>query len=224
MKIYTGTIVSRAEARASGSTLYFTGKPCKFGHIDQRWTCSSRCKACQAFSSRNHYEQNKQKYRETGKQSAKLWYKENREVILKNNKEWRQNNKDRRNEYMREWRANNKELYNSYQRKRRKTPEGKMEGFCRNALKRCLKYKNGKKTSEILGYTKDDLVKHIESQFSKGMKWSNHGEWEIDHIVSVAEMIASGVRDPKAINSLSNLRPIWRFENRSKGGRRHFLI
>jgi hypothetical protein len=30
-------IISRAEAKARGLTRYFTGKPCKYGHIAERY-------------------------------------------------------------------------------------------------------------------------------------------------------------------------------------------
>lgn len=39
-------IITRAEARAQGLTRYFTGKPCKRGHIADRFVSSSACVAC----------------------------------------------------------------------------------------------------------------------------------------------------------------------------------
>lgn len=43
---YFGPIVSRAEAAASGLKRYFTGKPCRHGHIDQRLICNKDCYTC----------------------------------------------------------------------------------------------------------------------------------------------------------------------------------
>jgi hypothetical protein len=37
---------TRKEAIASGETQYFTGKPCKHGHISARQTVNSACLAC----------------------------------------------------------------------------------------------------------------------------------------------------------------------------------
>lgn len=45
-------IVSRAEARALGLKRYFTGEPCKYGHIAERNTKKSTCLACKAEAGR----------------------------------------------------------------------------------------------------------------------------------------------------------------------------
>lgn len=39
-------VISRAEALASGRTHYFTGKPCKRGHIAKRFVTSHGCAEC----------------------------------------------------------------------------------------------------------------------------------------------------------------------------------
>ena len=41
-------LVSVAEARASGSKRYFTGKPCKRGHVGPRYLGNSKCVVCSA--------------------------------------------------------------------------------------------------------------------------------------------------------------------------------
>lgn len=38
---------SRMDARATGSTHYFTGKPCKRGHVKQRFASDAACVECQ---------------------------------------------------------------------------------------------------------------------------------------------------------------------------------
>lgn len=38
--------VSRQEARENGSHKYFTGRPCKLGHISERYTMNAVCIAC----------------------------------------------------------------------------------------------------------------------------------------------------------------------------------
>lgn len=40
-------LISRKEAAAQGLTFYFTGKPCSFGHIAQRYVSCHRCLGCQ---------------------------------------------------------------------------------------------------------------------------------------------------------------------------------
>lgn len=39
-------IISRKQAIAAGTHKYFTGKPCKNGHIAERYTTSGTCEAC----------------------------------------------------------------------------------------------------------------------------------------------------------------------------------
>jgi hypothetical protein len=41
----------RLGARAAGHTRYFTGVPCRHGHLSTRWTCDGKCTACKSASS-----------------------------------------------------------------------------------------------------------------------------------------------------------------------------
>ena len=72
-------------------------------------------------------------------------------------------------------------------------------------------------TIEQLGYTADHLMARMACQFRPGMSWKNHGEWHIDHKKPVAEFIRQGITDPRTINMLSNLQPLWAPENIAKG-------
>ena len=45
-------IISRKEAKEQGLTYYFTGKPCKHGHISKRLVCDHACYACKKARSR----------------------------------------------------------------------------------------------------------------------------------------------------------------------------
>ena len=40
-------IISRAEAKAKGPKRYFTGKPCKCGHVAERQVLNATCVDCQ---------------------------------------------------------------------------------------------------------------------------------------------------------------------------------
>jgi len=130
---------------------------------------------------------------------------------------WRVNNAERAREIVR---ASSKRYPEKVREraaiKRRRNPH---VFAARDMLKRVLsitgKKKSGK-TEECMGYTASDLRAHIEAQFSDGMSWDNHGDWHIDHIDPVASMVARGVADPKEINALSNLRPLWAYDNLSR--------
>jgi len=40
-------IISRAEAKAKGLKRYFTGKPCKHGHVAERQVYNATCVVCE---------------------------------------------------------------------------------------------------------------------------------------------------------------------------------
>lgn len=78
----------------------------------------------------------------------------------------------------------------------------------------------------MVPYSLDDLVRHIERQFTRGMSWSNYGEWEVDHIrpLSSFRFTAPEDDDFQSAWALNNLRPLWRAANRSKQARLSHLI
>lgn len=88
---------------------------------------------------------------------------------------------------------------------------------CRSRLIRSLKPSvKVARTSELLGCTQEELVRHIESQFVPGMSWENRVEWHIDHIQPVASFDLLKPDELKACFHFSNLRPLWKAENQSK--------
>lgn len=99
-----------------------------------------------------------------------------------------------------------------------KNPEFKMTAFMRSCVRRLFITKT-QTSSEVLGYNKHDLMSNLESLFTDGMTWSNYGDWHIDHIKSIKSFLDEGVTDPKIINALSNLQPLWAFDNLSKGSK-----
>lgn len=86
--------------------------------------------------------------------------------------------------------------------------------------------KNSQKAFELVGYTKAELMAHLERQFTKGMSWSNLAGWHVDHIIPVSSFTVTGPDDPefKRAWGLANLRPLWASDNISKGARIHSLL
>lgn len=107
--IYQGPIVKRKDTRSSGDTLYFSGNPCKNGHLDQRWTCSARCKECQKISTKRHIFENKEKYSALATERSKLAWAENKEELSAKHREWRIRNLEKRRIDHANWIENNKE-------------------------------------------------------------------------------------------------------------------
>jgi hypothetical protein len=84
-----------------------------------------------------------------------------------------------------------------------------------NTIIRC-KQKKTDRTHKLLGYSAQELVDHIESQFVEGMTWENIA---IDHRIPVKAFIEHGILDMSIINHLSNLQPLFRQDNSRKGDR-----
>ena len=71
-----------------------------------------------------------------------------------------------------------------------------------------------------LNYQGIHLREHMERQWQPGMSWENYGSaWTVDHVVPVRTMVESGVTEPHKIHALENIRPMWAFDNGSKGKR-----
>ena len=81
MIIQTNTpIISEKQAKEQGLKTYFTGKPCKHGHISLRITASETCRECACNNIRKARKNNPEKFR-------------NRE------KKYRQNNPEKRKRF-----------------------------------------------------------------------------------------------------------------------------
>lgn len=97
-----------------------------------------------------------------------------------------------------------------------------MRAILYHRLKKRGLSKFSKSTFNILGYTLEDLKKHLENKFQPGMTWENYGiEWHIDHIKPDSWFNYSSTEDLsfKECWSLSNLQPLWAKDNLKKGNR-----
>lgn len=95
------------------------------------------------------------------------------------------------------------------------TTRRKLRAIMYSFIHRCLINKTDR-THKLLGYTVDDLKKHLESKFLEGMLWNNYGDWVVDHIKPIAQFAKEGISDSKTINALSNLQPLWAKDNMKK--------
>lgn len=68
-------VITRKEAKAQGLGKYFTGKPCKNGHVAERYTLTGYCCTCSSNKQRRKFESNPEAYRE----KRRKWRRENPE-------------------------------------------------------------------------------------------------------------------------------------------------
>jgi len=139
------------------------------------------------------------------------------------NKNYRVKNKEKIQKWQAEYRKENKEYFSSYSKqyhkKRLKTdPKYKMAHLLRIRVSDALMAKRWNKNNSLkkyLGCSLKDFISHIESMFSFGMTWENHGKWHVDHIVPLSS--AATAEDLYALCHYTNLQPLWALDNIRKG-------
>jgi len=147
-------IISRAEAIARGLARYFTGMPCKHGHVAQRGTLSKQCIACkqerdaanrkaenerlracvrrrraadpekERQKQRAYYAANGEKFRAYGAEYHAKNYQRDREVKLERARAWREANPGYATAQKKAWKAANPEQARHQDRMRRARVRG----------------------------------------------------------------------------------------------------
>jgi len=90
-----------------------------------------------------------------------------------------------------------------------------------HTLRQCLKKNINSKHFEMLGYSQNDLKKHLESKFSKDMSWDLFlsGQIHIDHIKPQSLFNLNDESQIIECWSLKNLQPLWAKDNLRKGNK-----
>ena len=139
--------------------------------------------------------------------------------------------KHEQTEYHRQWREANRDHYNEYQRKyqsvwekhqRATNPAFKITKNMRNRLYQAVKAQGADKsrrTFELVGCGTEELMAHLEAQFTEGMTWDNYGEWHVDHIRPCASFDMLDPEQQEICFHYANLQPLWAVDNISKGSR-----
>jgi hypothetical protein len=165
-----------------------------------------------------------------GKKIAdKKWRDGNKDYLSDKHKKWYSENKDRWNEYIKEYREKNvekiKKTKRDYERNRKASdPLYKLISNFRTAIYQVLKESNVEKNKhyfDILQYTPESLIKHLESQFENNMNWDNYGEWHVDHILPITSFNIEEMGDEEFMRcwSLENLQPMWGNDNIRKSNK-----
>lgn len=168
----------------------------------------NNCRDCMANFRKQYYAKNKDKENRAGKE-----YKIKNAIRCKElNKKWIKENPDKVKARKRRYYLENM-----------KNPKFKIEINMARAINKRVKLdKHDKKLKDILGYSTEELMAHLESKFKPEMNWQNHGTyWHIDHIRPKSWFKYSSVDDSefKACWALSNLQPLEASLNCSKQAR-----
>lgn len=146
-----------------------------------------------------------------------------------NHKKWAEQNKEHLSKYIKEYRENNvdkiRQIKRDYERNRKaRDPIYKLISNFRTAIYTVLKESNVDKYGhyfDILQYTPDELINHLELQFKETMTWDNYGEWHVDHKLPITYFNISEMGDEEFMRcwSLDNLQPMWGIENIRKSNK-----
>jgi hypothetical protein len=146
-----------------------------------------------------------------------------------NHKKWAEQNKEHLSKYIKEYRENNvdkiRQIKRDYERNRKsRDPIYKLISNFRTAIYTVLKESNVDKYGhyfDILQYTPEELITHLELQFKDDMSWDNYGKWHVDHIkpISSFNIVEMGDEEFMKCWSLGNLQPMWGEENIRKSNK-----
>jgi len=132
---------------------------------------------------------------EKAKSKQKVYYEENKEKI-------------------------NVQTTNYTRRKYREDLNFRLLNICRSRVTQALKGKvKSKNTLQLIGGSVENLKKHLESQFTEGMTWDNHGKWHIDHIKPCAVFDFTVKEQQNECFHYTNLQPLWAEDNMRKSAK-----
>jgi predicted transcriptional regulator len=154
---------------------------------------------------------------------------ETKERLKKNHKKWAEQNKEHLNKYIKEYRENNvdkiRQIKRDYERNRKvNDPLYKLVANFRTAIWTVLKENRVDKNQsyfDVLQYTPEQLIVHLEKQFTEGITWENYGEWHVDHKLPISSFNIIEMGDSEFMKcwSLENLQPMWGEENIRKSNK-----
>lgn len=115
-----------------------------------------------------------------------------------------------------------------YRRRYHTDPAFRMQEIVKAQVRKAIRptRRGSRRTLDFLGYDRDELHRHIERQFPKGMSWDDvyAGRVHIDHVVPKSSFNLADPDEVRRAWALPNLRPIWVAENMRKAARREFLL
>lgn len=191
--------IDRKTAKKLNLKKYFTGKPCKHGHISYRWVLNGVCVQCSS-------------------ENALRWQKKNLDRRRKTLQRYHERHPGRQNEHAATYRTRHPDRVAAAQKKHNLTPRRKLSQALRIRMYHAIK-KQAKKGSAIkdLGCTVQELMTYLEHHFTPKMTWHNWGTmWEIDHIIPLhAFDLLDRTQFLKAAH-FTNLQPLLNEQHRAK--------
>jgi len=224
-------IITRQQALAQGLTHYFTGKPCRNGHISIRGVRKWNCLECDRNQKaeerkrdpervRSNERHTAAKHRESKRQSTQRWRERNQHWLRAYSQAFRI-----RYQTDAAFREQKQAAYRLHAQKQRDLKTNRAISLnLRNriyyALSSCGVCKT-QASADLIGCTAEELRQHLQAQFTDGMGWDNYGRdgWHIDHIRPCASFDLADLEQQRQCFHYSNLQPLWAADNIRKGAK-----
>ena len=215
-------IPERDAAIAAGKKTFFTGKPCRHGHIAKRFVSSYGCVECAAIRRDSTYQAeyrrknadaiaNKQKLRYAKnaalmREKSKRWYEQNKETAAYQSKKRHAEKREEILEYQKKWRLENRDRV-----KANATKEYKENRHLYIARSRARQQAIRNRTPS---WADLDHIRDFYELARIATECSGFA-FEVDHIIPLQGERVSGLHEPR------NLSVLLRSENRAKSNRFH---
>jgi len=206
---------------------------CKIGKLETEFHkdrsridgLDASCKDCKAIRKNRQYWSNRDSYLA----KCKIYDKENREQRIEYGKLYALKNPEKlkatRAKASKKWQSKNRDHIRQYERNRLKNNLPlRLSKRISTDINDCLSgRKDGRHWEDLVGYTKEQLKTHLESQFEPGMSWDNWGRgvncWHIDHIRPQSWFDFTDSLQLRKCWALSNLTCKWEPDNLTKSNK-----
>ena len=148
-----------------------------------------------------------------------------RKKRVERSKNWVKANRSKVNAYARKRRQNSEireKIQNAWNKRYYTDIQFKLADRFRKRFKKVMKGKSkSEKTLSYLGCSPEKFKEHMESQFTEGMNWNNHGYrgWHIDHIIPCSSFDLTKEEDIRKCFHYTNMQPLWGTQNMKKGSK-----
>ena len=193
--------MTRQEALAAGLSRYFTGKPCKHGHLAER-RMSDGCVVCSDKHARDWQAANPEKVKAKGRAHREV----HGERLNEKNRAWRKANPEKHIAAVLAWRKANPE--------RLKESKAAWRKRCAGAVNETQMRRYAAKLKRTPAWADVNEIRKVYEECSRQRKIGL--DVQVDHIVPLLGRTVCG------LHVHNNLRIIQAQENRSKSNQLHF--
>ena len=167
----------------------------------------SQCNEVKLYEKFNKLKKSKDGYKSHCRECRSKEFKENKERYQEAQKQYYELNKEQINKQTTKYYVNKYQIDRGF----------RILVICRSRLILALKGKSkSASTKELIGCSTEYLLKHLENQFTEGMRWENYGQWQIDHIKPCALYDFTKEENQRECFNYQNLQPLWAEDNMRK--------